>query len=565
MSRLEANLKLIRERFPRLYPALQKAPEAESFNVTQTLNGESTLTVNGIQIHSRYRPIEESRRILDRQIHPENRIRFFLGMGLGYLPQLRASALSPESDEMLIVVEPDIRLLKSTLAAVDLSTLLSFPNLIILTSCSPDALLEAAAIAATPNFDLITTESLQQGREGWFMEATSALNRFRESWQVNLNTHREFGGTWKRQTFSSLARLKETPTPILPVSRLFGAFHRLPALIAAAGPGLDDSVELLKEYSEKGLLIAVDTALTFLQKRGIKPHFAVISDSQYWNSRHLDRVNLKGIAVITELTVHPSLFSRECTAFFLYSSRIPICRAVEELTGEMGALGTGGSVATTAWDFARCAQASPITAAGLDLGYPAGRTHCSGGRFEQRLQSFSRKLFPSDLFNMNLLFGELSAEAMSDSGNPIRSDRRMLIYRDWFEQQIERYPGDYRRSDPEGTAISGMQNQYRSPLRDSEAERPDQNSVDEILASLTRGASTLDFKNIRKRFAQRLQKAADEMRREQFRLSGPALLHSPFMSFLKMECFSILENPNSSLNEKIRAVTTVVEELSEGI
>lgn len=64
------------------------------------------------------------------------------------------------------------------------------------------------------------------------------------------------------------------------------------ALIIAAGPSLDESLEEIKQVHDRFIIFAVDTAVRTLLKKGIHPHFLVTSDPTKDNAKHFDGVVL---------------------------------------------------------------------------------------------------------------------------------------------------------------------------------------------------------------------------------------------------------------------------------
>jgi hypothetical protein len=69
-------------------------------------------------------------------------------------------------------------------------------------------------------------------------------------------------------------------------------YNGMAALIVAAGPSLDESVEEIKQVQERFVIIAVDTAVRTLLYHGIHPHLVVTTDPTKDNARHFDGVEL---------------------------------------------------------------------------------------------------------------------------------------------------------------------------------------------------------------------------------------------------------------------------------
>ena len=217
----------------------------------------------------------------------------------------------------------------------------------------------------------------------------------------------------------------------------------IPTLLLAAGPTLDQVLPHLRELARRCLVIAVDTAVSPARRAGIEPDFAVVVDPQYWNARHLDRIPPGRTLLVSEASAHPFVFRHFRPPLFLCSSLFPLGRSFEALLGAFGSLGAGGSVSTSAWDLARLLGTSQVYAAGLDLGFPGGRTHCRASFFEELALALGSRLQPAE----GVIFRYLTWGA---NPAPIPCERRRRrssptagwpIYRTWFASQLA-LPGD---------------------------------------------------------------------------------------------------------------------------
>jgi hypothetical protein len=126
---------------------------------------------------------------------------------------------------------------------------------------------------------------------------------------------------------------------------------------------------------------------------------------------------------------------------YLCGSLFPLGEFIEKRVDPKGLLGAGGSVATTAWDFARTLGPREIWIAGLDLAFPGNKTHFKGALFEEKALSESTRLNPSETWLYNALRGGRPFNAPSISGGQVLTDRRLSLYATWFENNFNRYPG----------------------------------------------------------------------------------------------------------------------------
>ncbi|GBU29518.1 hypothetical protein R84B8_03090 [Treponema sp. R8-4-B8] len=213
-----------------------------------------------------------------------------------------------------------------------------------------------------------------------------------------------------------------------------------PVFLAAAGPSLDKIKPLLRDIYERCVIVAVDTNLRFFIKNGIQPDFVLVVDPQFWNSRHLDRCvreedNLQ-TALIAESAVYPPVLKLPFKHKFLCGSIIPLGMFIEKRVDPKTRLGAGGSVASTAWDFARFLGAQEIWIAGLDLSFPDLKTHFHGARFEEISNSSSNRFNPAEKWAVRALRDGFPFKAPSVLGGQVTTDKRLSLYAAWFEAQF---------------------------------------------------------------------------------------------------------------------------------
>jgi hypothetical protein len=272
-----------------------------------------------------------------------------------------------------------------------------------------------------------------------------------------MATLRRFGKRWVRNLATNREAIRDLPG----VSRLFARLSPLPfpALLVAAGPSLDKVAPLLPELAKRAVVVAVDTSHRLLLEHGVEPDFTVAVDPQYWNARHLDRAPAANTCLVAESAVWPSALRAPFARSFLCASLFPLGRFLEERLDPKGSLGAGGSVATTAWDFARSLLGArgDIWIAGLDLSFPSLKTHFRGALFETRALSESRRFLPAETLSVRALLDGLPFRAPSTNGGQVLTDRRLSLYASWFENQARLYPALRSHSfSPEGLAIAGF-------------------------------------------------------------------------------------------------------------
>ncbi len=483
----EANLRIIEAQYPGLAAQLLQAPgdypgEGDIL-IEPASSGDPTLIVQGIHIHSPRDPVREGRRLAE---NPEgDGPLIVLGFGLGYAAEAAAQA---KPDRPIIVVERHPFILKKALENRDLTTFLTKYKVLFVLGGNGEALNAALRLLKDDGgkIALIRNRALVGLDAEWYAGAEQRIKTWSSREDVNTATLRRFGKRWVRNLALNREAIRDLPG----VSHLAGCLAPLsaPVLLAAAGPSLDRIAPLLPELAERALIVAVDTSQRFLLAHGVAPDFTVVVDPQYWNARHLDRAPAPKTCLIAESAVYPSVLrwnhrntdgSVPFARAFLCASLFPLGRFIEDRLDPKGSLGAGGSVATTAWDFARTLGGGGIWIAGLDLSFPNLKTHFRGALFETRSLAESLRFKPAETWSVHALRDGHPFRAPSARGGEVLTDKRLSLYSSWFENQFRRYPAVKNHSlSPDGLAIPGFP---VSPVEELLALPPRRAEINQLL------------------------------------------------------------------------------------
>ncbi len=269
-----------------------------------------------------------------------------------------------------------------------------------------------------------------------YEELRLGLELFVSRSQVNSNTLKRFGKLWVKNLFRNLDCMDR----VLSVASVEGQFGNLPGILLAGGPSLDAIKPYLAEIRKRMLIVAVDTSLSLCLRAGVDPDFVVSMDPQYWNSRHLDWCSQSRSILVSESSIYPSTLHKWAGPVMLCSSIFPLGVFFEDALGlNLGKLGAGGSVATSAWDLIRIMNCSQIWTAGLDLSYPKGSTHFRGALFEELIHQSSTRLNPAHQSHYLYVNNEFTVKRSDSQGIPVISDQRMDLFAQWFVNQKVRY------------------------------------------------------------------------------------------------------------------------------
>ncbi len=429
--------------FTNRFPSLAKNFNLNEINENQLNNFEIlisksqdlTAKLEGLLLHSAYNPLKESLTTVTSAKNENIWGAAFFSMGLGYTPLLWAKKYP---DDTIIIIESDPCIFFESFKYVDFTDLFNHQKLIILLEASTQDIITLIENYGGFNHTAIIQNKNQTSHNAqYFQSLTALIERNKQKVKINNATLEKFSTLWLKNSCKNI--------------KSFASFDginiykgkcppQLPALIVSAGPTLSDILPNLKELKKRCLIIAVDTALRACINAGVEPDFIVLVDPQYYAFRHIAGLKSPSSVLITESAAYPSSYRFNCRKKVLCSSLFPLGQYFEKQIGEKGKLGAGGSVSTSAWDFARIIGAKKIYCAGLDLGYPKLQSHIRGSLFEELSHRTSNKLNPAEKNLSISLFTSNSSTAYDYSGGKIFTDEKMKMFAWWFESQSQKYP-----------------------------------------------------------------------------------------------------------------------------
>lgn len=459
------NIQLFYKRFPKLaelYKEQIKSFESNFVQIWQiktAKNGEITASENGILLHSSYNPTREATTSVNQKGILENSTTVFFGFGLGH--HLIEWAKIYKKTKKLVIVEPDFLHFFASLCILDWKEVFEVENLIIALSCSPQdvlALLEnqneinIGKVGVNDCF-FFDKKPFEVHAQNYFDSLKTLIDRNIQKNKINDATLKKFGKLWCKNSKKNLFELEKYN-----FINDFENKTNLPFLILGAGPSLEKIIPHLKELQKKMILVCVETALFSLLKNNIEPDFIIILDPQFWAYKHIASLKSPKSILITEISVYPSVFRFCCKKIILCHSQFPIGQFFEKkLNLKLGDLGTGGSVASSAWNFAKYCGSKQIYFAGLDLSFPEKQTHIKGSSAEQNFLKVSDKILSNEKLNISSLFSANAQLGKNYFEKPVLTDSRMKMFEWWFEAKIAANPEiENFTLCPEGLKIPGV-------------------------------------------------------------------------------------------------------------
>ena len=424
---------MLKERFPNLYTLLKNDIEhfTESqmpFEVFSAKSGEITATYKGLLLHSKYNPSREANQVIS-SFSNEKSVAVFFAFGLGYAPSAFAKS---NKDSLLILVERDVKWFLASFFVFDWTEIFSHQKLILLVNAPVETCTNVLSNFSQKEIQFYEVSVQSSHSQAFFTELKNKLKSKEQKEQINTNTLERFAHLWLKNSCKNLknfALLDGVESYFAPPAK-----NDVPFVILAAGPSLESVLPHLKELKKRAFLVCVDTALKVVLKTGVEPDFIILVDPQYACALHLEFLKTKESILITESAVWPSVFRFPCKKIVLCSSLFPMGRYFESKIGKKGVLEAGGSVSTTAWDFARKAGAKDIFIAGMDLGFSGKQTHIRGSQFEERAHFLSNRFLTAESASVTSIFSAPTENAKDYCGNTILSDKRMDLFAWWINK-----------------------------------------------------------------------------------------------------------------------------------
>ncbi len=417
--------------------------------VEKSKKNSITLKYNDIYLHSKYDPVNESKKFIDNYNIQDNSIIIVLGIGLGYhLDYLYKKFPS----SYFIVIENNVKIF-STFINYANEYLLNSQNIYYFINPSGyhqiEKLISFLSVIKLKNFPKIYIiphpPSIKLNKKK-YNEIENILLEIKNNIYSNYITTKKLLPLWERNINKNL-KLFNTSHKLI---ELKNKFKDKEIVIIGAGPSLENHIHFLK--NKKDLIkIAVDTSLYFLIKNNIIPEFVISLDAKFENLYDFIGIkNFRNINLIYDIITFPKIPPLFKNRYITYTYRLvedlnnnyyeyyePPVKKVIERYGNFGGLQSGGSVATNALDFALFVNAKKIYLIGIDLKYINYKSHCKGTYVDRYFLTRSNKLFNFETLNFYSIINRKILKVEKDKdGNLIHYDFILDKYKKWFTDAI---------------------------------------------------------------------------------------------------------------------------------
>lgn len=381
-------------------------------------------SVAGRSLHSRYDPVKESRQQIGDS--RDSRLTICAGAGLGFAVEALL-----EQKSRVIWFEPNREILRAALGHIDFSRPLGTGDLVLLVHLPDES--ELARMLQGLSMSDVRVFSHRNFSFEEHLAFEHRVLHFLGKKNVNIATLSRFDRLWARNFARNLVHLRRAK----PVRLLFEMEKDKIAVVASAGPSLNDSLGDLRRVRNQVVLIAVDTAVRILTSAGIDPDYIVSVDPQPVNRVYLE--DYAGNArIIIDPTVSPGALRHLENLYFFWSPfRLP--QTFFPLwQGGPGEIAFGGSVSTNAYDLARKLGCDPVYLVGQDLAFSDGQVHARGAILEERLNWKENRLFRREGHNRMQRAALPVLLLPGLNGRAVETNEKLAIFYRWFERRFER-------------------------------------------------------------------------------------------------------------------------------
>jgi len=451
------NMQVLEKRFPDLHNRVIDEVDTLPFDVesVQTPAGQVNAiatTPEGFRVpmYTETDILAEMRQtVSDWQLEAEDFL-FCVGLGLGYLPLAAARTFSHQPH--IVIIEPNVEMLRLALQTADLRDLLAYDRLDM--HVGPG--LKVAEIIGLYGERIFFGKNRLVSHGPSRLLFGDAFKALEDEIVENIRVVRNIGYTAKHggekifaNTMENLSSLLDGPD----LATLAGRFAGCPAVCVAAGPSLDESLSALKTIGNRALIICGDSAVRSLVEAGIRPHIVVTTDMNPVNFEKM-RTSLHYLdeaVLVFSIEANP-----DNVGTFPGSRKIAVTAHNSVLNDWLGPMWSMAwklpamtSVSHTALFTAIGLGAGPIVLAGMDFAYSAGKSHASGSVFR----------YPANPENF--------IEAQGVCGLPVYSLPQLSTDRKQIENVMAESTVRFIDSSLDGALIRGAENRSLQEVVDT--------------------------------------------------------------------------------------------------
>lgn len=417
-----------------------------SYCVTPT--NDYVILKNDLPTDDLQNPKEAVRQALKNNIKNEmgpNDTIITFGIGLGYLLDEAFRLYSSK----IYVYEPDLNLLHFVLSNVDISEHLASGRVFITNDLEELASRLGSTFLTKDRVEIVYLNNYAVVKNKELLLLTQKVFDVCKSKMVDVNTITKFSKQWISNTLENMSFVNNKEAYLL--SDLENKYLGQTALIAGAGPSLDDNIEKIQANRDKFVIFAVNKTVKYLLQNGITPDFVVCLDAKFVEKTlgGLEE-NLARTSAIVDIRTDCSILNKSFNkVFFSFSENDFFIKKVAKYNDFMKFYESGGTAALLAMVSAIKLGFSKVVLAGIDLAFKDNVIYNNG----ETMQRVSQTQIKVDQVVKNIV----QVKSVNDSFVYSREDYQVFIHH--FEELIKEldYSQIYNISSF-GALIEGVKN-----------------------------------------------------------------------------------------------------------
>lgn len=461
---LERNLEELAQRDPELAGKVREAEETGTYTLHRT--GEQHFNVitetdtGRIAFYGTDDPIRTAESYLEGM-----KIRFapfvvFMGLGLGYHLDHCLEHLSEEwGTKEIIIYEKDIELFRLALSIGDYRNILKHPHVHFFVGGDPE---ESFVRLRTDIFnqDLYDLRSIKiiplpasiALDPAYYRRATDTVKKAACQVMIMVGNDAFDSLLGFENMFENMHYIFSNPG----INELTGQFEGKPGILVAAGPSLNKNMHFLKGLRNKALIMACDTSLIPLVKKGIRPHFVCSLERTPGTELYYSGIDdFKDISLVAPAVLMPETIEAFKGKKYVAYRQYPYFDWLED---EKGSIVCGLSVANLAFKLLAYLGCDPIILIGQDLSYAQdGDTHVEGNIFGTRDEG---------------LLAKPMIELEGNDGGVVKSEKAWELTKLHYEEDIARYHGTCINATEGGARIRGAERMTFREAIDTYCQNP---------------------------------------------------------------------------------------------
>jgi hypothetical protein len=389
-------------------------------------------------VNRRIDPLAEAARWLDAKLAggPVPPLLLVLGLGEGHLLDLLETR-APQT--RVLAIEPDPRVARRFHKRRDWTGWLQSGRLIYLVDPEYTGADEAWRIfpLASDAHTFLAHPAVENNPGPSAVRGVRVIKDILFGVRANADARRRFAPQYLVNSLRNLPAIAAGQD----VRGLTNAFKGVPAVVAGAGPSLDENIEELRSLTGRAVLIPTGTALRPFLHAGLAPQLAVGLDPGVLNARHFHWLPdatttwLVGESALDESAVAP--FDGRIY-WFRVSNHQP-WPWYNDIGLHVAKIDVWGSVLTAAFQVAVLAGCDPIVFAGADLAFTGGRPHGRGSTLEfDWTRAVASGMALGQVWTAQIARSQNRCDAVDVHGSDTSTTQELLAFRDWLVSRAAR-------------------------------------------------------------------------------------------------------------------------------